>query len=185
MKSIKAGDLMQPLSECVTVSQDDTLYAAVVALDEMDRKKDEDYLVAQKAILVKDASENVVGMVTQWDVLRSLEPKYEKVGDLKTISRYGFSDHFIKSMIVDYDLWQEPLADLCRKASDIKVGTIMHDLREAERVDADASLNEAIHHLVISRHPTVFVVRNKEITGIIRLSDVFRIIVSTMKECGI
>jgi hypothetical protein len=40
-----------------------------------------------------------VGKLSQWDVLKALEPKYRNIEDLEKVSRTGFSPDFLKSML--------------------------------------------------------------------------------------
>jgi CBS domain-containing protein len=61
----------------------------------------------------------------------------------------------------------------------------MYTLTEGEYVREDATLDEAIHQLVIGHHQSLLVTRGEEIVGILRLSDVFREICNMIKECHI
>lgn len=182
MKSIKVKELMVPLSEYATVSEDATLFDAVMALQDaqenFDRERDK-----HRAILVFDTSGQVTGKVSQYDVLRSLEPKYEEIGDLKAISRFGWSPDFVKSMLKHYGLWEKPLQDICRKAAQKKVKDIMVSYTEGEYVSEDDSLDKAIHLLVMGSHQSLLVARDREITGILRLSDVFREVCARIRSC--
>lgn len=184
MKQYQVQDLMVPLREYATVSVDATLYEAVVALEEAQQKFDQQR-ERHRAILVLDQKQQVVGKLSQIDVLRCLEPKYEEIGDLKAISRYGFSREFVKSMLTGYGLWEKPLQDICRKAARKKVQDIMDTPGEGEYVPAEATLDEAIHQLVMGHHQSLLVTRNQDIVGILRLSDVFREICKAIKACNI
>jgi len=182
LKSIKVKDLMVPLAEYATVSEDATLYEAVLALEEAQQKFDKRHY-KHRAILVFDKDNQIVGKLSQLDVIRGLEPRYEKIGDLKTISRFGFSSEFIRSMLKNYALWEKPMDDICRKSGQIKVKDIMYTPTEEEYVREDASFDEAIHQLVIGHHQSLIVVKEKEIIGILRLSDVFKQICDIIKTC--
>jgi predicted transcriptional regulator len=105
-----------------------------------------------------------------------------KIGDLKYVSRCGFSPKFIKSMIAQYGLWQKPLDDICRKAAQIKVKDIMYTLTEGEYIEEDASFDEAIHQLVMGHHQSLLVTRAGKIVGILRLTDVFGEICDVIRE---
>jgi CBS domain-containing protein len=184
MQSIKVKELMVPLSEYATVSDEATLIEAVLALEtaqkhvEMDREK-------HRAVLVLDQTGRVVGKLDQWSVLWALEPRYKQMGNLRDTSRYGFSPEFLKSMIETYGLWRNPLDGLCKKAAAMKTKEIMHTPAAGEYIAEDASLDAAIHLLVMGRHQSLLVRRGDEIVGILRLSDIFRRICDGIKLCQI
>ena len=56
------------------------------------------------------------------DLLRSLEPRYSEISDLKKVSGFGLSAEFMRSMMQEYELWKAPLDDLCRKAVNVETG---------------------------------------------------------------
>ena len=176
-------DLLVPLEEYATVSDEATLYDAVMALEkaqeELDRTR---YHYLHRAILIFDKKNKIVGKISQLDVLRALEPKYEEMGHSGTISRSGFSQQFLKSMIEQYSLWHEPLKDICKKASKIKVKNFMYKPTEGEYIEEDATLGDAVHQLVMGHHQSLLVTRGEEIVGILRLTDVFKEVFQTIKS---
>ena len=103
-------------------------------------------------ILSKDG--DVVGRISQWDILRSLEPGYNKLGQRSGLSRFGFRSEVWDKPLRDYGLWQGPLEDICRKAADIKVREIMYEPSPDQYIDEESSLQQAIHHLIVGRHRT-------------------------------
>ena len=183
MEIITVEDLMVPIEEYVTVNEDATLYEAVKALEkaqeELDRKR---YHYLHRAILVLDKNRKVLGKISQLDVLRALEPKYKGMGDMRQLSRTGFSLDFIKSMMEKYALCEIPFTEMCRKAANLKVKEYMYTPEEGEYVEADASLCEAIHILVMGQHQKLLVTRDEEIVGILRLTDVFKEVFQTMES---
>jgi CBS domain-containing protein len=182
MEIITVEDLMVPIEEYVTVNEDATLYEAVKALEkaqeELDRKR---YHYLHRAILVLDKNGKVLGKISQLDVLRALEPKYKGMGDMRHLSRTGFSLDFIKSMMEKYALCEIPFTEMCGKAANLKVKEYMYTPEEGEYVEADASLCEAIHILVIGQHQKLLATRDGEIVGILRLTDVFKEVFQTME----
>ncbi|UCF84330.1 MAG: CBS domain-containing protein, partial [Desulfobacteraceae bacterium] len=99
MKTINVKDLMVPLDEYATVSEEATLYDAVVALEKAQEALDRTrYLYLHRAVLVFDKNNNIVGKIGQLDVLRALEPKYREMGDKQSITRFGFSQKFLQSL---------------------------------------------------------------------------------------
>ena len=45
-------------------------------------------------------------------------------------------------------------------------------------------MDKAIHLLVVGRHQSLLVTKGEEITGLLKLTDVFASVFHTMKECG-
>jgi predicted transcriptional regulator len=113
-----------------------------------------------------------------------LEPKYLKFDDRKSLSRFGFTKDYMKSMLKEHQLWEKSLDDICEKAGKIIVRKIMYTPTEGEYVKEDTSLEEAIHQLVMGRHQSLLVTRNKDIVGILRLTDVFREIANRICTCS-
>jgi CBS domain-containing protein len=175
-------DLMIPLSEYATVSEDATLFEAVLSLEKAQAEFDHTRY-RHRAVLVLDTQGVVVGKLSQLDALRALEPKYEEMQAGDTLARLGFSRKFMKSMMEHYKLFDRPLKDICKTAAAAKVKDFMHTLTEGEFVEENATLDEAIHQLVLGHHQSLLVTRDKDIIGILRLTDVFAAIFHTMKEC--
>ena len=63
--------------------------------------------------------------------------------------------------------------------------TCAFDLVEGEYIRDDATLEEAVHMLVMGGHHSLLVTKNGEIVGILRLTDVFVAIFDIMKSCEI
>lgn len=184
MQSIKVQELMVPLAEYATVAEEATLYEAVLALEAAQNGLEE-HREKHRAVLALDKSGRVVGKLDQWTVLWAIEPRYKQMGDLRETSRYGFSPDFIRSMISNYGLWRKPLDGLCDKAAEMKVKEIMHKPTPGEYVEEEASLDAAIHLLVMGRHQSLLVTRGEAIVGVLRLSDVFKKVCDSIKACRI
>ena len=180
MEKITIMDLMVPLDEYATVPDSATLYEAVLALEEAQEK----FLhlpYKHRAVLVYDPKNRIMGKLSQLDIIKALEPKYGEMGDIKSLSRFGLSRKFISSILEQNYLWENPLTDICRKASDINVKDFMHTPGEGEYVSEDASLEMACHQLVLGNHQSLLVTRKGKIVGILRLTDVFNAIFQTIK----
>ena len=184
MKQTAVKELMVPLSEFATVSQEATLYEAVLALEQA-RKEYNQRQVPYRAILVLDQNGQVVGKLSELDVLRGLEPRYKELGDVRSTSISGLSPDFLKSMLTSFRLWQRPLADICGKAADILVKDIGYTPVEDKYVEEDATLDEAVHLLIVGKHQNLLVTRgkSKEIVGVLRLSDVFNRVCEMIQTC--
>ncbi len=184
MKQISVKDLMVPLEEYATVSQEVTLFEAVVALEEAQNRLDRTrYKYLHRAILVFDENKIIVGKVSQLDVLKALEPKYRDLGDPGRLSRAGFSPQFLRTLLQQQSLWDTPLRDICTKAASYKVKDFMYTPTEDEYIEESATLDEAINQLVMGHHHSLLVTRQKRIVGILRLTDVFAEVFAIMKTC--
>ncbi|MFO8086110.1 MAG: CBS domain-containing protein [Desulfobacterales bacterium] len=184
MQSILVKDVMIPLEDYATVSENATLYEAVMALKEAQKKFDHS-LYQHRAVLVYDDNGQIVGKLSQLDVLRGLEPKYEDIFDSEKVARYGVNSDYVRKMIKDLGLLKLPVDDICRIAADVKVKNIMYTLTEGEFVPETATLSEAVLLLVAGRHQSLLVTRGKEIVGILRLTDVFERISDMISACKI
>lgn len=71
-------DVMVPLSEYATVDEGATLVEAVQALEKAQEAFDRNRY-HHRAVLVLDGQKNVVGKLSQLDILGALEPKYELI----------------------------------------------------------------------------------------------------------
>lgn len=181
----KVRDLMIPQEEYATVSQEATLLEAVIALEEA-RKNPWQGRDRQRDVIVLDNEYNVVGKVSQFDILRALEPKYSKISQLLERSGDGLNPEFMRTMIADFDLLRMPLQDLCRNAVDLKVIDIMHTPADSEYVGEDDTIDHAIHQLAIGRHQSLLVTEpNGKIIGVLKLADVFQSICDKIKTCKI
>jgi CBS domain-containing protein len=186
VKSYSVKELMVPLSEYATVTEDATLYDAVLALEEAQENfEDKHTRYRHRAILMLDNKGNVVGKLSQLDVLRALEPKYQDMIQGEGSHRFGFTKKFMQSMLDDLALFANPLDDICRKAGEQPVNRFMHTPSEGEYVSETASLEVAIHQLIMGQHQSLLVARDKKIVGILRLTDVFAAVFHKMKECFI
>jgi len=184
VKSYLVKDLMVPLSEYATVAEDATLYEAVLSLEEAQENfEDKHTRYRHRAILVLDKTGHVIGKLSQLDVLSALEPKYQDMLEGEESHRLGISKKFMKSVMEDYNLFADPLEDICRKAGEQNVKAFMYTPTEGEYVSQDTSLDVAIHRLIMGRHQSLLVTRDEKIVGILRLTDVFAAVFHKMKEC--
>jgi predicted transcriptional regulator len=184
METIKVRDLMVPLEQYACVSEESTLYEAVIALEEAQAKyASKNY--PHRAVLICDEKNNVVGKLGQLDVLRTLEPRYSELTDLKKVSGFGLGAEFMRTMMEKYELWKAPLEDLCLKAARVKLGSIVSAPLEGEFIDQDASLDQAVHQLIMGHHQSLLVTSQGRVVGILRLSDVFKEVTERIKQCRI
>ena len=183
MKTKIVKDLMVPLSEYATASKDATLSEAVAALKEAQKETGEKY--PHRAILIFDENGRIVGKVDMTCILRSLEPKYDEMLPQKNSLHMGLSLQFQKTMLEQLKLWDLPLEDICKKAADKKVESFMTKPTEGEYIGQGATLDEAIHQLVMGHHQSLLVTEGKEIVGVLKLTDVFEEVARAIAACEI
>ncbi len=184
MKSYSVKDLMVPLSEYATVSEDATLYEAILSLEKAQEQfEDKHTRYRHRAILVLDRNDQVIGKISQLDALKALEPKYQDMIQGKESHRLGISKSFMKSMLEDYQLFTSPMDDICRKAGEQNVKVFMSSLTEGEYISEDKTLDIAIHQFIMGNHQSLLVTGGDKIVGILRLTDVFAALFHKMKEC--
>ncbi|MFA5903652.1 MAG: CBS domain-containing protein [Desulfobacula sp.] len=179
MKEKKVKEVMIALSDYATVSEDDTLATAIKTLKKA--RDDKKYVHKHRSVLVYDKKKNIVGKVSIRCVLQSLEPKYcqlehqDAKGSLGA-SRFGFSEHFLNSLIENFCLWDETLEELVKHATKQKIKDIMYTPSNGEFVDEDASLAAAVHQFILGTHQSLLVTKKKKVTGILRLVDLFDLV---------
>ena len=86
-------------------------------------------------------------------------------------------------MMKNYDLWSGTLENICSKAFSIKVKDIMYTPDDGEYVEADCTLDEAVHQLIIGHHQSLLVTSKNKVIGIIRLTDVFSFFADELMGC--
>jgi CBS domain-containing protein len=176
--------VMVPLSDYAMVSESATLYEAVLALEAAQEKFDP-ARYRHRAILVADVDGGVVGKISQTDILRALEPKYEKLLERERFAHSGLTRAVMKSLMVHYGLWGGAMQDICKKAAGQRVSDFMRTTVDGEYIDAAATLDEAIHQLVVGGYQSLLVRREEAVIGILRLTDVFAVVAQAIKICEI
>jgi len=179
MKSIIVKDLMISLSEYAMVEDDADLSEALDALEMAQEQFDQSKYRHRAVLVCEKQTGKVIGKIGQLDVIRSLEPKYELFTEEKnfpktSMSHLGFSPKFMAAILEQYELWYEPLNDICKTASLIKVKEIMHTPTAGEYVNEEANLGVAVHQLIMGHHQSLLVTNGEDIVGILRLTDVFK-----------
>ncbi len=186
MKKYVVKDLMVPLSEYATVPVGSTLFDAVMALEKAQKEFDyQDTKYHHRAVLIMDKNKRVVGKLSQLRVLQALEQKSEKMEQIKDIRQFGFSAQFVKNLQGKHRLQGASLREICNLAVSLKVEDFMQASFEDEYVDENSPLDFAIYRIVTGGHLALLVTKEKEINGILRMSDVFAAVSHVMKECEI
>jgi len=182
VRTYTVKELMVPISGYATVPEGSTLFEAILALEKAQDKFDHEKY-HHRAILILDKKGRVIGKLSQLGVLRALEPKDEDVEGIDELSQFGFSQELVQGLRKERRLQGVPLKDLYVRTARLKVEDFMQAPTEGEYVEQDASLDIAVHQLVLGNHLALLVTKAREIVGILRLTDVFGAVLRDMKEC--
>jgi CBS domain-containing protein len=182
MEVVRIKQLMVPLAEYATVSENATLYEALVALEEAQKSVSYGH-DRYRAVLVLDEASHIVGKVNLWDVLKGIEPRYTEMSHPREVAAHGSTSEYSRSLIQTYGLWHRPLEEICRNAAELKVDSVMHSLNESEYIREDASLDEGINQLLLGEYQSLLVTRGEDVIGVLRLSDVFVEICERIRKC--
>jgi CBS domain-containing protein len=170
MEGKRVKDLMLSLSEYAIIHEEASVKEALVALSkaQMGLTYDRHH---HRAVLVLDASGKVVGKLSHWAILASLEPELFSEADDEVLQRSNLSLDFIQSLKGSYRGLAGNLEVMCKKAARVKVRDAMVQVRES--IDRDAPLTEAICMMALGRWQSLLVTEKGEVVGILRLADVF------------
>jgi hypothetical protein len=193
---------MVSLDQCPRVSNEAVLRDAVLAL-EATRLRGDPWDYRPRVVLVQDKDNNVVGVLRQFEILKALEPKYEKLStkldpkyadaikvldanitsldNIRFLFCLGLSSEFVKSSFKEFHLWEEPLGLMSSRACSTKVTKIMSVLTEYELIEHDAPLSEAVHRMLLGNLLSLVVVQNGRSLGILRSIDIFNEACSAIK----
>ncbi len=174
-------DFMVPIGKFPMISDTATFAGAVMALD----RAQEEYLSGkreQRILLVRDEDNKIVGKLSPIDVVRGLEPDYDKLVDEQASALVGNFDYVIQTMKNQVTLWSKPLDDLCSTAKDMLVRDFVSNPSQSQIIGAEESLNAAFHRFVMFKHDSLFVMDGQKLVGLIRFSDVYKEISRRIKE---
>ena len=185
MKDKKVKEIMIPLSEYATVSEEDSIVHAIKALKNAQKDTKQQY--KHRAVLVYDKNKQISGKMSMFDILKALEPKYRQFEHTDNtgrmgLSRFGLSHEFLNSLIENFTLWDETLEELVKKASNLQVKEVMYKPTEGEYIDEEVPVAEAVHQFILGCHQSLLVRKNNKVVGIIRLIDVFNLVSEILVE---
>ena len=143
---MKAKDLMIPLSECAQVAEDRSLRDAMIMLSAF-RKRYSRSDFFPRFVLVRDDRYRIVGVLRHLEILRGLG---------KATGTGGPS-----------------LPKMIAAAPRVAARDAMTLYSEAERISADAPIEEAIELMLAGAFRHMLVVEAGTTIGILRLSEIF------------
>ena len=180
MIDVLAKDVMIPISMYVTVKKDNTLIDVLAALE---NARQSDAAHAHRDAIVVDDAGKFVGKVTMMDIFRALEPKYSKVAE--SGSKGALTWDFVDKAVKDFNLWVEPIKDVCSRGADKRVGEVMHVFDKADFIRESDSIELALHKYVMGVHQPLIVRDGDTVTGVLRFGDVFEVVRKAMLNCSI
>jgi hypothetical protein len=172
---MKVRDLMLSLSECPKVSGNRSIYEAMIML-EADRERFRQAGYRPRLLLVQDDHFRVIGSVRHADMLRGL---------LGGTPLAGAPETGDLSLAAQISACRKAFADLFSTARGLKVEAIAHFPTENEFVEEDALLEEAACRLIAGPYPNLFVRSGNEITGVLRMSDLFQRLCGEIQKAGL
>jgi CBS domain-containing protein len=184
VSDFRVKELMVPLSEYATVPKGATLLNAVQALEKAQEEFDHTKY-RHRAVLILDKGGQIIGKLSQMDVLRALQPKDSEAEKFSKLGKFGFSPKFVQKMHKQMLMKAVPLKVLCGNASKLKVEDFMQAPSEDEFIEHEETLEVAIMQLVTGHRLSLLVTHDSKIVGILRLTDAFAAVFHTMKESGI
>ena len=173
-------DVMIPISRYVTVKKADTLIDVLQALDSAWESEAEH---AHRDAIVVDEGGEFVGKVTMLDIFRALEPNYRKVEEKKSMG--ALTQLFVDKAVKDFNLWMEPMQDVCSRGAHKFVGDVMHVPEDADYISETDSIELAPHKYVMGVHQPLIVRQGDTVTGVLRFGDVFEVTRKAMLNCPI
>lgn len=157
MQSKKVSDIMVPLDDYVTISEQSTLYEAIKELQGAMHSKGKAWH-GHRSVMVLGKQGNLVGILTMSSLLRAV--------GIKELDR----DPQIKA-----ESWGWYYVDRMRRESGIRVRDIMRPLK-LYTVSAEASVLDVALSLLKYRVNTLPVMDKEKPVGIVRTIDVFMVI---------
>jgi CBS domain containing-hemolysin-like protein len=170
MKTVR--EFMVPLDAYSHVSEDASLYEAILSLENALHKPQDaadPFRPRDRALLIMDKNNKIIGKLSMWEAIKGLNPQHDRHVDAL-------------AMVEDYGLWERPLQNILDRAKSVKAKDLLPKISKEEYIEENASLNQALHRLITGHHLSLLVNRDKEVVGILRLSDVFREVHTVLKS---
>lgn len=171
---MKVKDLMIPVADYETLGKDACLGDVASAL-QASKHRD---------ILVVDESGAFVGVLTMTDFIVALEPNYKKLMD-KDLESDILSNRLVADQFKEFNLWADTLTNICGKAAEIKAIDAMHVPADDHYIDENSDIEHGVHMYMVGTPQPLIVRNNGNVTGVLRMSDVFAEIVNRMNACAI
>jgi CBS domain-containing protein len=166
-------ELMLPLEEYATVSEEGTLQDALRAL-KLAQQKVRPGRQPHRAVIVQREDGTIVGKLGYDAILSALLPEQEGSFYEKALRRGGLSENIISTSMANLDLLQQDLPVLCDRARHIRIRELL--LRTPQTISAGASDRDLLAAFVRLDVHTLLVTEGEEVVGIVRISDLFDLV---------
>lgn len=163
-------ELMLPLEEYATVSDQGTLQDALRAL-EAAQEKVRPGRQRHRAVLVQRDDGTIVGKLGYDAILGALLPEQEGAFYEDAMRRGGLSENIISTSMANLDLLQQDLPVLCDRAKNVRIRDLL--LPRPQTISASATDRDLLTAFVRLDVHTLLVTEGEEVVGIIRISDLF------------
>lgn len=154
-------DILVPIAEFPRIRQDATLREAFALLHKQHTSGGWRY----RHMLVFDAANTVVGVLSLQDLLRALMPDYIKA---TMTTQHAAAQPVDASLSL---LWQESFPAQCRQAAEIAVASCMTEIRYT--VQASKPLTCAAYLMIAHQVHMLPVLENEQVVGVVRIVDIF------------
>lgn len=178
MKDVQVKEVMIPLSNYVTVKKTNTLVEVLKALEDT-RQSDKAH--AHRDAIVVDDNQAFIGKITMIDIFRALEPNYQKIDpdEMKGV----LSKEFVMKAVRQFNLWVEPIQDLCERGGKLTVSDVMYVPEQNEYIQENETLEKALNQYVMGVHQPLIVKSGDQVTGVLRFGDLFEVVRHRMLSC--
>ena len=180
MKEIAVQDIMIPISDYVTVKQQDRLTEVLAAIEKKRLAKGQR---AHRDAVVVDENGAICGKVTMIDIFRSLEPNYPKVRRAR--QDQTLTDAFVRKAVKELRLWMEPVEDVCARGAAVTVAEAMHVPDASEYLQETDGIEKALSLYVMGVHQPLIVQDGQTVTGLLRFGDVFEVVRERLLKCDL
>ncbi|WP_319584405.1 CBS domain-containing protein [uncultured Pseudodesulfovibrio sp.] len=171
---MKVKELMTPVGDYQTLGTDATL-GDVSAVLERGSHRD---------ILIVDEKGAFAGILTMLDIITALEPNYKKLFK-KNLQSETLSNRYVAEQFKEFNLWNDTLNNICAKGVKISVTDAMHVPEEGHYINEDNDLEYGVHMYMVGTPQPLIVRNNGQVTGVLRMSDVFKEIIGRMHTCAL
>ena len=181
MNEIQVKVVMIPISDYVTVQNEDSLVEVLRALEKA-RETDSEH--AHRDAIVVDANGAFAGKLTMIDIFRALEPNYKKIEQQQ--KKRTLTAEFVTRVAKDYNLWMEPTQTICERGVRLKVADVMHISEKIEFIKETDIIEVALHLYVMGVHQPLIVKDNDhKVTGVLRFGDIFEVVRQNLLSCEV
>ena len=178
----KTKELMTAVAKLPIIDENSSLFEAILAIGAF-REQNPEVASRCPVALVADSTRNISGFLEVRSILKGLEPRYCEITESAEIE--VLPHDWIKSEMERYGLCGNALDQLCKKAVETVIKSVMVVPEPNRFADAESSINEAVFQMLATGYDYLFVRNGNALAGIISLSDLMHHICETVKGCRV